>query len=144
MNDVVSATADPSDEIILKKEREKMRQIQQRNIGLCIVLSIVTIGIYGLYWLYCIVEDVNTLLEAPNATSGGMVVLLSIVTFSIYMMYWMYITGQALDNYIVTKENGQNGSRNVLYLVLAIVGLGIVDWALIQNDLNQRATVMNA
>ena len=121
-----------------------MRQIQQRNIGLCIVLTIVTIGIYGLYWLYCIVEDVNTLLEAPNATSGGMVVLLSIVTFSIYMMYWMYITGQALDNYIVTKENGQNGSRNVLYLVLAIVGLGIVDWALIQNDLNQRATVMNA
>jgi len=121
-----------------------MRQIQQRNIGLCIVLSIITIGIYGLYWMYCIVEDVNALLEKPDATSGGMVVLLSIVTCSIYLIYWMYITGQALDNYIVTKENGVNGSRGVLYLVLSIVGLSIVDWALLQNELNQRATVTNA
>ena len=25
--------------------------IQQRNIAVCIILSIVTCGIYGLYWL---------------------------------------------------------------------------------------------
>lgn len=118
-----------------------MRTIEERNIGLCIVLTIITIGIYGLYWLYMVVEDVNTLLETPNATSGGMVVLLSIVTCSIYLIYWMYITGQALDNYIVTKEGGQHGSRGVLYMVLAIVGFSIIDWALLQNELNQRATV---
>ena len=118
-----------------------MRQIEQRNIGLCIVLSIITLGIYALYWLYCIVEDTNALLEKENAQSGGMVVLLSIVTCSIYLIYWMYITGQAMDDYIVNREGGQNGSRGVLYLILCIVGLSIVDSALIQNDLNQRATV---
>lgn len=119
-----------------------MRPIQERNIGLCIVLTIITIGIYGLYWLYCIVEDVNALLETPNAQSGGMVVLLSIVTCSIYLIYWMYITGQALDNYIVTREGGMNGSRAVLYMVLSIVGLSIVSTALLQNELNQRANVI--
>ena len=118
-----------------------MRAIEERNIGLCIVLTIITIGIYGLYWMYLVVEDVNSLLETPNATSGGMVVLLSICTCSIYLIYWMYITGQALDNYVVTKENGQPGSRGVLYLVLTIVGLSIVSTALLQNELNQRATV---
>ena len=33
-------------------------QIPRRNIALCIVLSIVTCGIYGLYWLLCLAEDV--------------------------------------------------------------------------------------
>ena len=30
-------------------------------IPMCIILSIVTFGIYGLYWLYCLASDVNTL-----------------------------------------------------------------------------------
>lgn len=45
--------------------------IEQRNIALCIILSIITCGIYGLYWIYKLTEDVNTLKGDPNATSGG-------------------------------------------------------------------------
>ena len=31
--------------------------IQQRNIAVCIILSIVTCGIYGIYWLICLNDD---------------------------------------------------------------------------------------
>lgn len=34
--------------------------IQQRNIAMCIILSIVTCGIYGLYWYACLTNDTNT------------------------------------------------------------------------------------
>lgn len=59
--------------------------IEQRNIALCIILSIITCGIYGLYWIYKLTEDVNTLKGDPNATSGGIVILLGIITCGIYM-----------------------------------------------------------
>lgn len=33
--------------------------IKQRNIGICILLSIVTCGIYGLYWFVVLTDDIN-------------------------------------------------------------------------------------
>lgn len=68
--------------------------IEQRNIALCIILSIITCGIYGLYWIYKLTEDVNTLKGDPNATSGGIVILLGIITCGIYMWYWLYKQGR--------------------------------------------------
>mgnify|MGYP004461178449 FL=1 len=113
--------------------------IQQRNIALCIILSIVTCGIYGLYWLYTMTEDTNRLSRDPGATSGGIVILLSIVTCSIYLWYWMYKRGEILDRAKV--ERGLPSSNSgILYIILAFFGLGIVSYALIQNELNNLAT----
>ena len=33
--------------------------IQERNIVTCIILSIITCGIYGIYWEICLVNDLN-------------------------------------------------------------------------------------
>ncbi|MCR5202315.1 MAG: DUF4234 domain-containing protein [Lachnospiraceae bacterium] len=107
--------------------------MKQRNIAVCIILTIVTCGIYGLYWEYCIVEDVNTM-TGDSQFSGIVVILLSIVTAGIFLMYWMYVTGKKLDDMI-----GDNGNRAVIYLVLAIFELSIIDFCLLQNEINQRA-----
>ncbi len=40
-----------------------MNKIQERNIVLSVVLSVVTCGIYGLYWFVCLTNDVNTISE---------------------------------------------------------------------------------
>ena len=61
--------------------------IQERNIVTCIILSIITCGIYGIYWEICLVNDLNVAADTPNDTSGGMVFLLSIITCGIYMLY---------------------------------------------------------
>ena len=52
--------------------------IAPRSIALSIVLSIITFGIYGLYWIYKINNEVNELAEDPIAPGGGMVIFLMI------------------------------------------------------------------
>lgn len=112
--------------------------IERRNIAVCIVLTLVTCGIYGIYWIVCLTNDVNTVSGDVNGTSGGMVVLLTIVTCGIYGIYWAYKQGEKLD---FTKNNRGIPSSNsgVLYLILHIFGFGIIAYALMQNELNKLA-----
>lgn len=111
--------------------------IQKRSIATCIILSIVTCGIYGLYWLYCMANDVNTLSDKPG-TAGGTVVILSIVTCSIYLFYWMYITGNKIDE-LRTQKGLSAGNNGLIYLLLSIFGFSIIAYALMQNELNNLA-----
>jgi hypothetical protein len=113
-------------------------ELQQKNIALYVVLSIVTCGIFGLYWYYTIATDIyntnNNISTTPIVT-----LLLNIVTGSIYGVYVYYKWGQALKE--TCDEKGIPGEdRAVLYLVLSIFGLGIINMALIQSDINQMAT----
>lgn len=112
--------------------------IERRNIAVCIVLTLVTCGIYGIYWIVCLTNDVNTVSGDVNGTSGGMVVLLTIVTCGIYGIYWAYKQGEKLD---FTKNNRGIPSSNsgVLYLILQIFGFRIIAYALMQNELNKLA-----
>ena len=112
--------------------------IERRNIAVCIVLTLVTCGIYGIFWIVCLTNDVNTVSGDVNGTSGGMVVLLTIVTCGIYGIYWAYKQGEKLD---FTKNNRGIPSSNsgVLYLILQIFGFGIIAYALMQNELNKLA-----
>lgn len=112
--------------------------IQKRSIGLCIVLTIVTCGIYGLYWLYCLAEDVNLVTARPNGPSGGLVLLLSIVTCGIYSLYWLYRAGDDLDRRRAAQGQVM-GHLGILYLLLAIFGFSIISYALMQSELNEYA-----
>jgi len=112
--------------------------IQRKSIGLCIVLSIVTCGLYSLYWLYCLAEDVNTATARPNGPSGGIVLLLSIITCNIYGLYWLYRAGNDLDRQRMTRGLPA-GHLGILYLVLSVFGLTIISYALMQSELNEFA-----
>ena len=110
--------------------------IQQRNIAVCIILSIVTCGIYGLYWLVCLTNDTNTA-DGTEGTSGGMVLLLTIVTCNIYSLYWGYKQGEKID--MAKQKKGMPSSNStVLYLLLCLF-VPVVAWALMQNELNNLA-----
>lgn len=109
---------------------------QPRNVAACIVLSIVTCGIYLWYWIYCIHNDVQEVSNQPMGISGGMVILLDIVTCGIYGLYWNYKMGQMLDN----AKGQPNGNSGILYLVLALFGLSIVSMAIMQSELNRFTT----
>ncbi len=104
--------------------------LQNRNIALCIVLTIITCGIYGLYWLVVLNDDINYVTNEPNAMTGGMVLLLTIVTCGIYGWYWMYTKGEKLD-----KVDGSTNS-GILFIILGILGLSVVTYALMQERLN--------
>lgn len=54
------------------------------------------------------------------------------------MWYWLYKQGDNLDQ-IKASRGLPAGNSGILYLILAIVGLSIVSYALMQNELNQLA-----
>ena len=110
--------------------------MRYRSIGMSILLTIITCGIYGLYWLVCLNDDVAEY-TGEYGTSGGMVLLFSILTCGIYLLYWSYKTGEKLDR-VRFNKGVPTGSLSILYLILAIIGLSIVNYALIQSELNQN------
>lgn len=111
--------------------------IKQRNIVLCIVLSIITCGIYGIYWYVCLTDDMNTAAE-EQGTTGVMALLFTIITCGIYGFYWAYKMGEKVD--ALKLKNGEpSGNSGILYIILSVLGLSIVAWAIMQNELNKVA-----
>lgn len=70
--------------------------VKNRNIALCIILSLVTCGIYGWYWFVCLTDDTNTISGEPG-TSGVVALVLTLVTCGIYGFYWAYKCGDKID-----------------------------------------------
>ena len=64
---------------------------------MCIIFTLITCGIYGIYWMIKLNDEVNIVSGEPQATSGGIVFLLTIVTCGIYGLYWLYKMGERCD-----------------------------------------------
>lgn len=112
--------------------------VQKREIVTCILLSLLTCGIYGIIWFIHLTDDVSKVNGDTNATSGGLAFLLTLLTCGIYSHFWAYQMGQKL--YSAKTKAGMSATDNsVLYLVLNLFGLGIVNYCLIQNELNEMA-----
>ncbi len=113
--------------------------IPSRSIGLYLVLSIVTCGLFCIYWMIVLVNDLNRAADTPNDTSGGIVYLLSLVTCGIYGIYWMFKAGEkvsAIRRKMGVPDSGNNG---IIYLILQLLGFGIINYCLIQNEVNKYA-----
>lgn len=109
--------------------------IQNRNIVVCILLSILTCGIYSLVWMYQMTNDV-AYLNNDVKFNGASVILFSILTCGIYTIYWNYKMGKEI--YEAKVSRGLRVSDNsVLYLILCIIGFSIINYCLMQSDLNE-------
>ena len=112
--------------------------LKEKNIVVSILLSLVTCGIYGLYWWCTITDDVDNISENPTKRNGVVVILLSLVTCGIYSFYYWYQNGKLMEE--ASQRKGVNGSSNsILYLILSIFGLSIVNYILVQSDINKYA-----
>ena len=120
-----------------KKVNLQSPLITKRDIVVAIILTFVTCGIYGIYWFIVMTDDVNSLSDEKMA-SGGTAFLYSILTCGIYALYWNYKIGQKMAE-AGKKYNKPINDNSVLYLVLSIFGLGLVNYCLIQSDLNRFA-----
>lgn len=111
--------------------------MKNRNIAVCIILSIITCGIYSIYWFVKLNDDVVTVSSGKEyQTSGGAAFLFSLLTCGIYSIYWSYKMGKSL--YVTKLEKNMPASdESILYLILSILGLGIINYCLIQSELNK-------
>ncbi len=111
--------------------------ISKRDVAMAIILSIITCGLYGIYWFIVMTDESNNVSD-EKTSSGGLAFLYTLVTCGIYRLYWNYKMGQKL--YLAGKKyNLPISDNSVLYLILTIFGLDIVNYCLIQSDLNRFA-----
>ncbi len=105
---------------------------KKRNLFLCILFSLLTLGIYSVYWFVCMTNETNRLSKFPTA-GGGMAILFTIITFGIYYLYWTYMLGKKIGDI----EGGS--SDGLFYIILNLLGLGFIPMLLAQSRLNRKA-----
>lgn len=111
--------------------------MQDKNIAVQVILTIITCGIYGIVWFIQITDDMNRA-SGDTSTSGAMYFLLTLVTCGIFGIIWAYRMGKQTEraqyNYGIRHED-----KSLVYLLLSIFGLQIVVYCLMQMDLNEMA-----
>jgi len=71
-----------------------------RSIVAYVLLGLVTCGIYDLYMLHCIIQDVNITCAGDGKRTAGILeyILFGILTCGIYDYIWLYNLGNRLQN----------------------------------------------
>lgn len=116
---------------------------QDRSLGMLILLSILTCGIYPYYFWYKMAEDVNIICygDGEETTGGAAMILLFMFTCGIYPYIWHYKLGNRLQNN--AKRYGmdfsESGTTVLLWLILGmfiVIGPYIAVYILIKNTNN--------
>lgn len=126
-----------------------MRLNENRNWLVCLLLTIVTLGIYGFYLVYCIAKETNVSCKEDGKNTMGLLlfILLSIVTFGIWSIVWYCLVIARWENK-ATQAGEQPSCTIISYLLWEIVGAiifvgPIVAYALSIKGLNQANRLYN-
>ena len=106
------------------------------EIAAGIILSVITCGLYNIYWNYRQMKALNALLGREEY-QFAMWLILSIVTCGLYHIYYEYRMGSDLFSWL--KEHGREVSPNlpIIGLVLSCFGLTVTADAIYQHELNK-------
>ncbi len=108
-------------------------QRPRRSVALAIILSIITCGIYAIYWFVVLNDEINDLTGDTTAPSGIVAFLLSLITCGIYGLYWAYVMGRKVAYLNRTSDSG------IINLIIALLGFQIINLALFQDAANRYA-----
>ncbi|RAU99582.1 DUF4234 domain-containing protein [Paenibacillus sp. YN15] len=111
--------------------------VEQRGVAVAVILTLITCGIYGIYWFIVLTSDVGKL-SGDHEFTGGKHFLLTLVTCGIWSYVWAFQIGRQVEQ--AQHQRGWHASDNALiYLILHFFGLQIVTLALVQADVNKMA-----
>lgn len=123
---------------------------ENRDFVLYVILTIITCGIYGLVFLYSMIQDVNTVCDGDGEHTRGLMglILLSLVTCGIYSFYWYYCLGNRLaknaPRYGMSFQ--ENGTTVLLWMVIGSLLCGLGTWVatyIIIKNCNQLCAAYN-
>ena len=124
--------------------------VKQRSLSTLILLSIVTCGIYSIYFWYMWTEDVNKMCAGDGKESPNYIIvtLLSVVTCGIYGIFWFYKQGNRLQEDapkfgLTFSENGTSVLMWMIFGSFIIIGPYVAMHILIKN-VNAMALVYNS
>ena len=100
--------------------------MQKRNIVVSILLTVLTCGLYWLYWLAKLTNEIHALSGKKTTAGGGKAALYFVLTCSLYFYYWLYKTGEEL---IEARRDGQlklDPVSNLTYAVVTIAATALL------------------
>ena len=98
--------------------------VKHRNIILVYVFSIITIGIYGIYWQVSTKNEMNKL--------GAKIPTAWLLIIPIANLYWIYKYCEGFSDKVKKDDN------TILWFILWIL-IGIIMPAIVQSELNKLA-----
>ena len=109
-----------------------MIPVNKRKIGVCILLSILTFGLYQIYWGYLLVKNTRAIQKDESSCTGEMLCLLFVPFYSVY---WGYAKGKQMyeDS---GKRGGNITDRKYIYLFMNLICMQLFTLGFIQTQLN--------
>ncbi len=112
--------------------------MQTKNIALSVFLTLITCGIYGLYWLYVIASSFEKEnLNSDLSVSPGLFVFISIITCGVFTLFAYYKWGVLAPELLKKYNIPCDSNRVLLYLFLFLFGFSIIILCIIQDDFNK-------
>jgi len=112
--------------------------IQKRNPATCIVLFVITCGLYGYYWVYKISEDLDQL--EGTTSSAAMDMLACFLTCFLFLIFCGFKWSKQV-NAIKQRYGMDPGKEHSLFLMIICVVLPMLGWVynlcFIQDSLNE-------
>lgn len=110
--------------------------MQKRSIVVMLILTIITCGIYNIFWMYLARSEFKQL-SGYTDINPGLELLFNIICFP-FFFFWIYKFSADIAKF--QAENGRFvNDSSIINLLLAFFGLGIVSELIIQSQLNELA-----
>jgi len=107
-------------------------KLKNRSIGTCIILSLVTCGIYALYWAFCLAKEQVTFANEKDDALLESLLMIFFAPIGIFLTEKKFAEG--------CKAQGiEHEDKSVIYLVMSLFGFALVALAMMQNECNKLA-----
>ena len=106
--------------------------IKERNIVTAIILTLITCGIYGIYWCIMLAKESVSVKDASDDGLLEIILMLFLPFLGLFLCEKKF--GEGCD-----AKGIPHSDNSILYLILGLVGLSIVGLCMLQNDLNKLA-----
>lgn len=117
-----------------------MIPINKRKIGVSLLISFLTMGIYAVYWQYLLVKNTKAI-KHDNTRCISEMLCLIFVPF--YSWYWWFTRGKVVKEEFF-KHGYSASSNEVVFLILTMFGFNIVSMAIMQSDFNSLSSTLGA
>ena len=97
--------------------------MKKKNVTKCVILSIVTLGIYTLFWGTDLIFETDKLNKKNESLFWR--IIYSIITGGIYLVYWAWKTGKAIN-----KTSKKTNDDSLVYAILMSLVL-ITDYSFV-------------
>ncbi len=106
-------------------------RVEKLSLISMLLLSIITLGIYGMYWITKLADIVHTLVGRRTTASGGKLIFYTLITFGIYGIVFYYNISNSLNE--AKDQRNMQGDRIsagtcVFFMLVPFLGLVSLYW----------------